>query len=65
MMAQETSASAVRSSGNGLSSRKRITVSDGAEISCTRFISAWPNGLRLAKRWMLATQSRARTFCPS
>ena len=40
-----------------------MTLSDGAEISSTRFIIAWPNGLRLPKRLMLATQSRARTFC--
>ena len=29
-----------------------MTVSDGAVISSTRFISAWPNGLRLPKRLM-------------
>ena len=29
-----------------------MTASDGAVISSTRYISAWPNGLRLPKRLM-------------
>ena len=65
MMAQETSASAFGSRANGFFSLKRITLSDGADSSSVRYISVPPNGLRLPKRCIVATQSRASTGVPS
>ena len=58
-------ASASGSSGNGHFRRNTIVLSSGADSSSVRAISAWPNGSRAPQRRMLATQSRASTFCPS
>ncbi len=65
MITQYTCASALGSNAKGRLSRKRITLSDGAEISSTRAISAPPNGSRLEKRSMDAAQSFASTGVPS
>src|ERR1700692_33772 len=53
------------SKGNGRFSRNVIVLSSGADSSSVRAISACPSGSRTPQRRMLATQSRASTFCPS
>ena len=49
MIAQYTCASAFGSSANGFFSRKRITLSDGAEISSVRAISSAAERIALGK----------------
>src|SRR5579875_665443 len=54
-------ASALGSSGNGFFSRKRTTLSDGAETSSVAAISTEPKESTLPQRCTEATQSRAST----
>ena len=60
-----STASASGTNANGLFSRRRISLSVGAEISSVRASITAPNASRCPQRRMLATASRARTGVPS